>query len=290
MIQNRLGRTDNSRPQKHNFAFRGLIRCGECGSMITGEQHFKKLKTSAKVLHFVHYKCTKKDRSCSQKAYLNEKDLKDQIQLILQSIYYPKEFVEFTMAILKRLYKEELNSVDELKVNNKKNLDLITTKLDNLLDLRLINGISEEEYIEKKQKLEKEKLEIDAIIEDSEIQRVNWAKIAEEIFDFASTAKDMFIDKKETTQRSIFASLGSNPTIKERKLKIDLHKPLEVIRNCSSEVIEFLRKFEPQLKSCEISIPEDLIRNSSIMGRWWVSNPQPPVPQTGALPLSYIHH
>lgn len=33
-----LGRKDKARPQKNEFPFTGMIRCGECGAMITAEK------------------------------------------------------------------------------------------------------------------------------------------------------------------------------------------------------------------------------------------------------------
>ena len=37
-IQSLLGREGKSCPKTHNFTFRGLMRCGECGAMITAEK------------------------------------------------------------------------------------------------------------------------------------------------------------------------------------------------------------------------------------------------------------
>ncbi len=37
-VQILLGRKGRPRPKKYNFAFRGLIRCGECGAMVTAEE------------------------------------------------------------------------------------------------------------------------------------------------------------------------------------------------------------------------------------------------------------
>ena len=62
-----LGRRGQPRSQSHEFAFTGLIRCAECGSMITAEE-----KDNQYGSHYVYYRCTKKkwDQTCRQR-YIN---------------------------------------------------------------------------------------------------------------------------------------------------------------------------------------------------------------------------
>jgi len=56
------------------FAFRGLLKCGQCGGDITAQEKLKKLKTGKYNRH-VYYNCTKKvDPNCTEK-YINETNL-----------------------------------------------------------------------------------------------------------------------------------------------------------------------------------------------------------------------
>lgn len=56
------------------FAFRGLIQCGQCGAEFTAQEKFKKLKNGEFNRH-VYYNCTRRvDPNCTEK-YINEKDL-----------------------------------------------------------------------------------------------------------------------------------------------------------------------------------------------------------------------
>ena len=65
-----------SKPRKAkqllSFAFRGIFTCGECGRAITVE---KKIKKSGRT--YIYYRCTKKNRVCSQK-YVEERELVEQ--------------------------------------------------------------------------------------------------------------------------------------------------------------------------------------------------------------------
>ena len=69
---------DRTRPKKKSFkeyAFRGLLKCAECGCSITSE--IQKGHT--------YYRCTKKRMSCSQ-SYIREENLAEQISKILQKV------------------------------------------------------------------------------------------------------------------------------------------------------------------------------------------------------------
>ena len=60
--------------QGKEFAFTRIMKCGVCGSGITADEKFKKIKAGGVNRH-VYYRCTKsKDRKCKNKA-LNETDL-----------------------------------------------------------------------------------------------------------------------------------------------------------------------------------------------------------------------
>ena len=63
IINNRL------KPQaiRHSFAFTGLIRCGECNSMITAEEHTKH-QNNGNSHHYTYYRCSRsKNKKCPQK-------------------------------------------------------------------------------------------------------------------------------------------------------------------------------------------------------------------------------
>jgi site-specific DNA recombinase len=56
------------------FAFRGLLKCGQCGADITAQDKFKLLK-NGEVKRFIYYNCTRrKDPNCPEK-YISEPNL-----------------------------------------------------------------------------------------------------------------------------------------------------------------------------------------------------------------------
>lgn len=55
-----------STPANLHFAFTGMIRCEECGCLITAENKTKHQKNGI-TRHYTYYHCTKRKGSCKQK-------------------------------------------------------------------------------------------------------------------------------------------------------------------------------------------------------------------------------
>tara|TARA_B100000745_G_C20148603_1_gene393831 strand:+ start:886 stop:2181 length:1296 start_codon:yes stop_codon:yes gene_type:complete len=73
------------RSQQKEFAFTRTMTCGLCGSGITADEKFEKLKAGGVNRH-VYYRCTKsKDRRCKNKA-LNETDLTEALVKMFDNI------------------------------------------------------------------------------------------------------------------------------------------------------------------------------------------------------------
>ena len=83
------------------YAFRSLLKCGECGCSITSETH----------KGHNYYRCTKKKQSCSQK-YIREELLAEQISDIIQKVSLPSAWTKKTIAELDK--KKEENGQAEM--------------------------------------------------------------------------------------------------------------------------------------------------------------------------------
>lgn len=68
-----------------SFNFLRMMHCGHCGSGITAEEKFKKLK-NGDISRYIYYMCTRgKDRNCPA-LYVNENDLMDQMLEIIDKV------------------------------------------------------------------------------------------------------------------------------------------------------------------------------------------------------------
>ncbi len=269
-----LGKKYSTRPKTYDFAFRGPIRCGECGALITAEHKVKRQKNGV-VRQYVYYHCTKKkDKNCSQKS-MEEKVLGRQIEKVLASIEIPKEFHKWAMDVLRE--QNEVESQDRTRIleNQRQEYDSIVRKIDNLIDLRANGEITEDEFSRRKVSLTSGKDRIELLITDTKSRVDEWLKIAENYFDFAEQARESFGKATLEGKKNILSSLGSNLTIKDRELSVLLPEPLELIKEASPTIREIHSRFEPQES---IDKYKDLARRyseSPILLRGWDSNPQP---------------
>lgn len=104
-----------------SFAFRGILKCGQCGADITAQDKFKTLKKTGDVKRFVYYNCTRrKDPSCTEK-YVNEDRLCELM----------KDFIE--------AHHDEIKLTDKLRAKVDKHMYVTKTllthyKIDQKLD------------------------------------------------------------------------------------------------------------------------------------------------------------
>ena len=81
-VQNVMARRGRPhKPRKKPLPYLGLVRCGECGAAVTGERQ--------KGHHY--YKCTRKLGPCSQKRFIREEALTDELRAVTARAAIPAE-------------------------------------------------------------------------------------------------------------------------------------------------------------------------------------------------------
>src|SRR3989338_8289846 len=201
--------TNRGKPKKakRHFVLRGLMRCGECGRMITAE--LQKGHT--------YYRCTKRLTNCMQK-YVREEALATQIQSILQKVSLCDDW---TKNILEQLEKDK-NSCVQSSLPQQQNLELQITDMDNknnrLIDVYLEGAISLEEYQRKKELLINKKKELQESLKDFAAGGDNWFEQAKDFVTDLNKISYTLQDGNLEAQREILQKIGSNFILKERRI------------------------------------------------------------------------
>ncbi|MBW1738742.1 MAG: recombinase family protein [Deltaproteobacteria bacterium] len=225
-VQYLLGLCNRPRPQQRVFAYTGLIRCGECGASITAEH-----KVNRQGHEYDYYRCTKKKRSisCSQ-PYIEARKLDAQIAVFLDSITITKRMSDWCKDVLKTLEQEE-KAKDALSVRSlRKRYDSCMREVHELLNLKLRGLIDDSEYLRKKSELQEERFRLKELLEDRDGRFSEIIRLGEEVFDFASLARQRFENASLEDKRSILRYVGSNLVLKDRILLIEPQKPLFYIQ------------------------------------------------------------
>ena len=198
-VQDLLGRKGNPRPSTHfNFAFAGLIRCGECGLTITAEEKHQVICTHCRFkfayrrqdicprcqtpiekmanplfLHYTYYRCSKsKLPRCSQKS-ISAQELEKQIDQLLARIQISPRFKEWAIKYLHELHEKESASRNEIIETQQKAYKECLRRIDNMVKLKTSGGntdgslLSDEEYGRQRSDLLKEKAALEELLADA---------------------------------------------------------------------------------------------------------------------------
>jgi len=84
-VQEQIKRDHIVRSEIKEFAFTKLITCGSCGSGVTAEEKYKKLKDGTTV-RYVYYGCTRSRNLHCKAGYVREEELIDQLIKIMDKI------------------------------------------------------------------------------------------------------------------------------------------------------------------------------------------------------------
>ncbi len=223
---------------KYDFAYTGLIACGECGMGITAE--IQKGHT--------YYHCTKPKgaKFCSQK-YVREEVITEQLKEIIKKVALNVKQIKTIKDIMRESVKEETEYLEQsLEVLNKRYRGL-KEQSSKLLDLYLAGKIKEEVY-------DKKSKEIDIEIENvnSEIAKHKGADRAytqeiESFLVFCNEAPRLFVSSKPALQRELLRFVVTNLSLKDKKLDFTLKIPFNIVaKYAESENWQGWRESNPQ--------------------------------------------
>lgn len=280
-VQKLLGREGRPRSKEHRFAFTGLMKCGNCGAMITAEAKIKRQK-NGNVHHYVYYHCTKRrDRNCPEKM-VELKTLNSQIDNLVKHLTISDKFKEWAIKYLHEIRQNEAQSNETVLDNKQKSVLQITKQLDNLL-LKYTapeneNGklINDQEYQALKNRLIKEKNNLEEELKNHGQAIEDWVDLSERTFNFARYARVWFANGDMDTRRAVFSALGSHLIIKDQKINVELHPYFKTI-------FENVDKAEKELLKVRTSESVDNKRQIAVLTakcptwrKGWDSNPRSP--------------
>lgn len=226
--QRLLGKPDRARSKRHAFPYTGLIRCGTCGCSITAEN-----KVNRHGSHYVYYHCTRKKRavSCTETC-VEEDNLEKQILDFLGTIFLNREETDhYLQAVESQRAKE---NADGGTIRASLEADLVRAKrgMDNLTNLRCQELIMHEEFVRQRETLNREQLILAERL--SRLNRDEWIEPSRRLFEFSNRAVFWLAHGTIAEKRLILSTVGSNPTLKSKKLSIDAKKPFLILQSRAS--------------------------------------------------------
>lgn len=224
-----LGKRGKPQPKTHHFAFTGMMRCGECGAMITAEEKHK-IQKNGNIHHYIYYRCTKrKDPNCTQGS-IKEEELNEQINAFLINLSISERFKSWAIKQLRQLNEKETGERTKIYHLQQKAYNDSQRQIDNLLDMRLKELIDDNTYKAKQEALLNEQGELKKRLDQTEDRAANWLELAEQTFEFSKNACYWFNNGTIEDKKIILSTIGSNLVLKDRKLRIEPVKLFSMIR------------------------------------------------------------
>ncbi len=275
-----LGKKGKPRMQLHEFAFTGLMRCGECDSTITAEEKNQiicsncKFKFSSQnrtdcpkcltdvsemqnpvILKYVYYHCTKKkNRDCTQK-HVRVEDLESQFNKELEKITIDEDYLTLALDYLQEKQKTSTKEEKTVRVSLQAAYDDCQTRLANLSKIFTSPQNSHhelytpDEFAQEKKALVTERTRIEKEMGGTREKFDHDLAVAERTFNFCAFAKRHFNeDAPLQKKREIFSTIGSNLTLKDKKLSIERLHPYLLIENELRDQKQLLATLEPEKK------------------------------------------
>ena len=269
-VQARL--KDNGKPRKskhrHNFPFTGLIKCSECGGAITAQYG----KGNGGV--YIYYRCSKKLGKCKQ-AYLRSESLVEQLRAELQKISLSDAWAASGFAQLKEWENEERGEVRSFAQNLEKSLSLNKTKLDKVVNLFLEGLIEKENYLQKKDELIKEKIDLESNKVGFGQKSGGWVEPMKLWLESAHNAHKLAFSNNFYEVKSLIEKIGSNRLLENKKVVITWVQPFDILLKYK----EIAGEEEGQK---EMGLATNYITNPMLSG-WQDSNLRPSAPKADAL-------
>jgi DNA invertase Pin-like site-specific DNA recombinase len=218
-VQELLGRPGRPRRKSYEFALTGMIRCGECGFMVTAEH-----KTNRYGYTYTYYHCSwrRPDYRCHQPS-LQESKLEGKIIRFLDQIAPPDSLHEWCLTKLDRMRKNNEGVAAARRRALEQALQSVKKQLGNLTTLRIRDLLSDEEFLREREILEREELKLTQQQEGE--SKIDWFEPAELAISFSKSAASRFQTGDSRAKRTIIGITGSNLVLKDRELTIDARKP-----------------------------------------------------------------
>ncbi len=241
-VQDRLSRKLTGKYRKHTFLFNdGLLICGECGRYVTAELQ----------RGHSYYHCTKHANNCSQKKYMREEKIEEQILQILNSLVIDNpKLLEWVRKALKENHTSEtdyhMTTLKELE----EQLLQVSKRLNTLYDDRVDGIINKEFYEEKRQQYEEQQQAILDAKENHVKANIDYMQLGINLFELSQKGPGLYSERAlPEEKRELLNFLFLNIKLKDEKLIPTFQNGFEVIARHAKDqswlgVVDDFRTFD----------------------------------------------
>ena len=278
-VQKLLHRGTNPRPQtEFALPFRGLIKCGDCGSSITA--HFKeqvrctkcRYKSSVKnrgacfkcglsvdgmknpnIRRYAYYHCTRNLNSRCRQKCISTTALEAQATEKLKPVDFAPDLRDWGMVQVDKIRDQELDEKSQIMAQRKKAYDQCVIRLENLLRLKTApenadsSLISDEEYQKQRADLISQKTTLGSDTATFEMEVNAKARLMKEALTVVADLAELPAEVDTLRKQELLSALGLNHVLKDKKLEIKPQFPFSEFPYWGNQNQGDLNPIEPNI-------------------------------------------
>lgn len=247
-IQGILKYNGRIRTTKHDYLFAGLLFCGTCGGLLSGDYQ--------KGHHY--YRCARtkgSDKRCSANHCSRQSDLEVYVFEAMDKLTIPESIVQWSLKFLKQGFEKECLVHTSRDSQLHENLQQERGKLERLtakwLSPSNVGGalMSDEEYVFQKRELQKNITRLEEGAADNQVHRTTWISSCEAFFIKLRDLRNHYDSLDGIDKRILLKDLGVKMIRTHKQVRIEANEPLNQILNPELAKIPS----EPELRSMGIT-------------------------------------
>ncbi len=259
-VQSIIRRKDAPRPSEETakndpFPYRGLVKCGECGCLITYLKRVVKRK-NGNVHTYEYCYCTQK-RECSQKMTVSKmtpQEMTTAIRKEISKYTIMDEFFQWTCQYLDEFHEDEAKNREAILNNQMKSIREIERDINDLQRALYKGKVDDAFYKSEKQELDDRLVVLRGQFEDQQNANKRHRQLLEKYFNFARYAKEDFESDDDLKKKEVLSIIGQNLLMQDGKL---VFEPIKYL----TPLVEKYPKLEEQFKQVQTS-PEQMKKDA----------------------------
>ena len=178
-VQAILGREGRPRPQRHDFAFTGAMRCGVCNCFYTADTRKKLIKKTGEMKEFSYYHCTRRTKrvKCNQNKGIAAADLELSIEREIEKYTILPEFLGWALEGLNKNNDTEIETTAKIYEAQHAALGQAQKELGELTKMRYRQLIDDEAFLEEKTKLQATIAQMKGKVGETEARAEQWLEL-----------------------------------------------------------------------------------------------------------------
>lgn len=204
------------------FIFRGMIKCADCGCMISPEL------TKGK---YIYYSCTNYKKAHKKRVYVSEADILEPVEKLLKGIVLSDERISDLTAELKKINENKNHFHRQAIEGLRTEYDKIDKRASAMYDDKLDGSITNEMFDKKLREYKERQSELNDQLQRHTDADENFYLIANQVMSLAQRAYAIFSSKETeiNEKRALLNFLLQNCQLSGKNLTYTLRKPFDAM-------------------------------------------------------------